>query len=106
MSDFFQYLYDFFTTDIYIFFAEAIQSFIVSFTVSFIEFKIWALAFAWDVGKDVITTFNISGKMQSALNSQPSDIKSLLLFFRIPEVLTNLLAGLAGRWALKFIPGV
>lgn len=104
MFEFFQQVSDFISTGIYEFFVNLFSWGIIKLTTASIEMKMWAAQFAWDIGKDVLKTFDLSGKITAAINGQPSEIQNLLYFFRIPEVLTNLLAGLAGRWALRFIP--
>lgn len=99
-----QEMLDFQSTGIYDILVGWASYFVTQATIGLIKFKIFMASFAWDIGKNILETFDISGKINSALGDQPSDIQNLLYFFRLPEFLTNLFAGFAGRWALRFMP--
>jgi hypothetical protein len=101
--EFYQATVDFFDTGIYELLTEFTAYLIISFTISFIESQIWLLSFSWDIAREILTTFDISGKIQTAFDETPSEIRSLLYFFRIPEVLTNIFSGLIGRYVFRFL---
>lgn len=106
MFEFFQSISDFFNEDIYQFCVDAFAWFVTWSTIALVQFKIWAVSFSWDVAKSILETFDISGKISSSMSSVPGDVQNLLFFFRVPEVITNLFAGLVGRYSMRFIPGM
>jgi len=103
VSEFFQAISDFFTTGIYDFAVSVTSYFITMLTIGKIESQIWLMGFAWDIAKDIIQTFDVSGKIQTAFDQTPSEIRSYLYFFRIPEVLTNIFSGLVGRYVFRIV---
>ncbi len=106
MFDFFQTILDFFTNDVFDLLSSFTDYLLAKGEILFIDIKTWLMEFSWGIAKNVLETFDISGQMSSAINGIPSDAQQILFFFRIPECITNLLAGFAGRWVLKLIPGI
>lgn len=106
MTEFFNFIHEFFTKDIFDFFSQAFEYMGVLLMTNGLELITWLLDMSFTIFSSVVSTFDISGSITSAMSSVPSDIQSYLFFFRIPEVITNLLGGLAGRFVLKLIPGI
>lgn len=96
-------IYEFITSGIYDFFVESFSWFATKLTIISIQFKVWILGFSWDVAKEILTTFDMSSKIQTAFDQVPSTERQLLYFFRLPEVISNLMAGLLGRYVFRFI---
>ncbi len=103
MFDILTNIYDFFVNGIYDLLVEFTTYVLIKLTVATIEFKIFILGFSWDIAQEVLSTFDLSSKIQSGFDSVPSNIRNMLYFFRLPEVITNLLGGFVGRYVFKFL---
>ena len=73
---------------------------------TYLDFVLWAVPFAWSIGSTVIQNLQISEHLNSAFGALPDTAANLLRFFRIPEVISNLLSAYVAKFVVKFIPGV
>ena len=103
MFELFTAVYDFITVGIYDYTTEALDFMVIKLEVAFYSIKELLISFGWSIISEVLTTFDVSGTIQEGFNSVPSDIQNTLYFFRMPEVITNLLAGVIGRFVLRLI---
>lgn len=78
---------DFLENGIYEFFEEALKQLVAYLVISFIQFKIWALGFAWDVAKTIMGNLNVGAYIDSAMSQLDSDLVSYLNFFRMLDAL-------------------
>lgn len=106
MFDFLQSISDWFQTGIYTFFQEAAVYLTTTALIWWVKVKIMGLEFAWTVAQSVLAGFQVSQKIASAFALLPSDVMSIVNFFRFPEAVNLLLSGAATRWVIKFVPGL
>ncbi len=103
MIEFFDSIYQFLTVGIYDLLVEFTSYILINLTISLIELKIFLLQFSWDIAKEILSTFDLSSKIQEGLDTVPTAERQLIYFFRLPEVISNLMAGLVGRFVFRFI---
>lgn len=103
--DFFDWVADIWNTGIYDFFTEFVEWFVIKLATLYIEMKIGAVQFAWDVAQGVMAELNISAAIEEAFGYLPSDTRAALTFFRVPESVNVLVSGLLTRFVLRFLPG-
>lgn len=104
MFDFFDFIYDFIASGIYEFYVDVTAFFLQKFTVWWIKAKIFGLVFAWDVAKVILQDLDLSSHIQSSWNLIDPAYKGTLTFFRIPEVINNLLTALTTKFVLRMLP--
>ena len=102
--DFLQSIIDFIQDGIYQLLMEFIGYVAAKAFIWWIETKIWAVTFAWGIFKEIASSLNVSGQIQNAMSNLPGQAYSLAMYFRIPECVNILLAGLGTRFILKFLP--
>ncbi len=76
---------------------------VVWLTISTIEFKTWALQFAWDIAKQVLIDLNFSTLVQNAFSALDSQIVAVLTFFRIPEVINIIASSAVTKYILRMV---
>lgn len=106
MFEFLQSISDFFTTDIYTFFEEASDYFIVSLLIWWLKAKLMALEMAWDIAQQVLDAFQISARISAAFGILPASAMSIVNFFRFPEAVNLIVGAAATRWVIKVVPGL
>lgn len=101
---FFDYIYNWLTNGIYDFATQAIAFLIKWATLAWLDGLIWSISFAWDIAKIILQELNISQYLNNAWGQLPGGVMQYVQFFRVPEVVMNLISGFATRYVLKFIP--
>jgi hypothetical protein len=104
ISNFFQFIYDFFAEGIYDFAVWAFAKFIEYSTKAFLEFAIWSLPFAWNTAKQIIIDLDLSSMINSAWSQLGSNTQGLATMLRIPECVNVLLSGAVTKYVLRFVP--
>lgn len=75
-----------------------------SFICLYLKLVLLMLNFYWDILKALIIDLNISGKLATSFGGFDNNIVNTILFFRIPEAIDMILAGLITRFVLRLIP--
>ena len=99
-------IYDWLTNGIFSFFSSAFSSLMEWLVVTAIHQMTWAIQFAWGIAQNVIQDLHISEQLNNSWSFLPASYKNSLTFFRIPEVLLNLISAYITKFVLKFIPGL
>lgn len=99
-----QAIYDFITSGIYEFWKEATVYLVKTAILFWIDVQIKSLEFAITIARGVLDSLNVSGHIQLAITSAPSELQQYLYFFRIPECINIILTGFVGRFVLKYVP--
>lgn len=103
VKGFFGFFKDFFNKDIYPFITKTIAEFIKAAMIHAIEFKIFALGFAWDIAKDLLISLNISSMINQAWGMLDSKLLQFMTFFRLPEGINLMISAYATRFVYKFL---
>lgn len=101
--DGFNAIIEFINQGIYDFFKELLARFVIWYTITLIEFKIWAIQFAWDIAKQVLIDLNFSAFINQAFSAIDSRIVSALTFFRIPECINILASAAVTKYILRMV---
>lgn len=102
---FFQEISDFITSGIYDFFVQAGIWILQKMIIGWLETKLWALKFSWDIASGFISSVGISDLVSQAFSGLPGTVMSAVSFFRIPEGINILLSCGVTRFVLRFVPG-
>ena len=100
-----EWLGDFFNammSDFYGWFTQFSAWFIIKSTTAYIEFKIWAISFSWDVAKEILISYDFSGFISRTLNLLPPQIQGPVRFLGIPEGITLLSQAAVTKYCLRF----
>lgn len=100
-----QALWDWITTGIYDFMVWVFTAFFEWWLLKLIVFKTWAIAFAWDVAKQVLVDLGFSDRLNAAWGGLSSGVGGFLAALSFPQALTILVTALVTRLALRLIPG-
>lgn len=100
---FFNDVSEFQNSGIYTFCTELFAQFVIYVTVAIIEFKIYAITFAWDVAKEVITQLNLSNSLTSAWSLIDSKTLQILSFFNIPDAINIIVSAKITKFVLRFL---
>lgn len=96
------YIADFVGSGIYDFFVEVFTELTIWGVTFYIEAKIFAIGFAWDVAAGLLETLDISRYIQQAWSSLDSQLVSFLTRYRIPEALNLIIQA----YLTRFVMGV
>ena len=103
---FFDFINDWLNDGIYVFFTEFLALFVKKALLEFMFFVQYVIPFAWGIAKVVLEDLSISSRIDSAWGLIDAGPRSWLYFFRLPEVLNNIVMGFTTRFVLRFIPFV
>ena len=106
MLDFFEFVKQWLTSGIYEFFQNAFASLIEWLVLGTIDFTIWSVQFAWGIAKTVLTDLQVSQHLNDAWAALPAPVAEKARFFRLTEVIINLLSGVVTKIVFRFIPGM
>jgi hypothetical protein len=98
-----QEIQDFRSTGIYHFFVEWFAETMKWFYVGWYKSKLFAITFAYDVAKEILTSLNMSRMIETAFNSLDSRVMQIVTFFRIPEAINIILSAYTTRMVLTFM---
>lgn len=104
IKTFFDWVYTFFTVDIYTMLQEGIMWIIGKLTILYFELKLEGMKLAWGVAKPLIENLHISDKIASALSALPPDYASLVAYLKLPDAINIILAGFLTRFILRWTP--
>ena len=102
MFEFFDYIYEFIAL-IPTLISDAIIYLAAQGFIFYIEAKLYAVTFAWDIAQVVIAELNISAQLQSVWGMIDSQTMNTLAFFRIPEALNLILAAFPTKLILRMM---
>jgi len=103
MEDFLIYINDWLESGQYTFFTSLTAHAVKSAILMKIQFLKMMIPFGWGVAKEVLTQLNVSDHIQSAWIILPTDIRTILTFFNVPEFINTVLTGFATRLVLKML---
>lgn len=106
MFEFFDFIGTWLTTGIFDFFSKAIIWAFEKYTIWQYEHLVWALQFSWSIAANILSDFNISGKIAAGLSFLPPQAAGFVAYTRLPECINILVSGAATRFVLRFIPFV
>lgn len=98
------WLADFFNSfmhDISAFFTSLATWAIAHLIVSYIEFKIFLIKFAWGVAQQVLISLDFASLINKAFSNFSPEVQSRLAFLGVPEGLTLI----AQTWVARFTLG-
>jgi hypothetical protein len=101
--DVFNQIQNFITDGIYQLLVEFTAWAIKKMVIASIQFKIWALGFAWDVAQEIITSLNINTYLNAAWGSLHADTLAMFQFFKIPEAVQMLLSASVTKFVFRFL---
>lgn len=99
----FQFIYDWFTVDVYNFVQEGVEYVLLKLIWMRIKFIIWIYGTAWSVAATLIADLRIVANWHLALSFIPPQMKSTLEFFNIFTGLSWTFNALATRFVMRFI---
>lgn len=102
MIEFINEMYAWVTHGIYDFVIEVYAWIVIKISIFQIKASIASMQFAWDVSKEIFTQLNISGEMQSVLNSLPADLVNKLNFFNVINGINLLINAVITRFVMRF----
>lgn len=100
--NFFQFLYDFFTNGMQVFFISLLVYVGKHLVLSYIEFKLLMLDVGIQIAQAVLADLTVSEFVQNAYNSLDSKTLNMLAFFGVPAALKNIITALLTRFVLSF----
>lgn len=106
MSDFFNYIADFFSSGIYDFFGDLLVALLEWVVVLLLSTTKFCVSFGWGIVKVIIQDLNLSGSINSAWSGLPADVRFILVSFRIPEGINIIFSSFITRFILNLIPGL
>lgn len=106
MLDFFDWLYQFFIDGLWVYVSSAIEYLTQHIMLAFFQISLWLTFQAWEAGKLLLSSYNVSAMLTSAYSALPADVSSMLGFFRIPECINILLSAGATKLVLRATPFV
>lgn len=92
-----KFIIDFIANGIYDFFYNAAKEIVAYMVIGYIEFKIWAMQFSWDVAKTIMQNLRIGDQINTALSGLDSTVISYLNFFRVFEGLNLIIQAYVTR---------
>lgn len=98
-----QYILDWLSTGIYVFFEEAFKEATAWYVVAVVKAKIYMVGFAWDVAKIVLENIGLSQFINTAWGSLNPKLIGYLTFFKMPEALNIVIQAYATRFVLTVI---
>ncbi len=101
--EFFQFISDWLTVDIYPFLEEVFAQLITWVLVWKIKAQIFFVSFSWGVAKNILINIGLSGVISSAWASLDSQLVGYLTFLRLPECINLLLQAIVTRFVLNFM---
>jgi hypothetical protein len=101
---FFVYLADFLTGGLYDLITDSFSFLVQKITIWSIELTILSLQFSYDVAKSMLVDLNISAILNATYVTFDSNTLFYLTAVRFPEIVNNLLSGLATGFVMGFLP--
>lgn len=102
---FLDWIYQWFTVDIYEFFKSMIEAIMDYLGLLFIGLLEKIVDFAWTFTDGLLSTLNFDSQMDSAWAALPAESASMLQFFNVPEFLAIIFSAFATKFVLRFLPG-
>ena len=102
--DFVVFFIDYLSNGVFDVLSKVLTYWIQQFTVWSIEWSIFVLALSFDVGSNLLNDLNISTVLNSAYSNLDNNTIYFLSVLRFPEIVNNILSGLATGFAMSFIP--
>lgn len=106
ISHFFDWLTAWFTHGLYDFAVWAFSGFVKYVTLSALTFALWALPFAYDTARQIMTDLNINTYLQNAWSGLDSDYLAYATLLQIPASINLMVSAMITRYVLRFIPFV
>jgi hypothetical protein len=100
--DIFQFIYDWFTIDVYNFVMEILTYLTFKLIVLRIEMSIWAYSFFWGVAKVMMEDLGVASRFASTLNAIPPDIRANLEYFNVFTGLQWIFQAFTTKFIMKF----
>jgi hypothetical protein len=102
--NFFDSVDQFIDQGIYDLMSWAFAQFIELSVISFIDFVMWVMPFAWSVARQIIIDFDLSALLDSAWSALPFQLQGLATVLKIPESVNLLISAYFTRFVLRYIP--
>ncbi|THG82149.1 DUF2523 domain-containing protein [Pseudomonas sp. A-1] len=103
-TQFFQAGWDWINEGIY----QLLKDFLVVLTkaaiYAYLKATVLCLEVAKEVVQDIFADLNFSSRVESAYNSIPSNVRSTLDFFGVPQAITVILSAIPTKLAMRFVP--
>ena len=106
MNDFFDYIAGWLDSDLYEFAVEWTAVFVKEATLATIGWTILAVQFAWDVAQQIMDDIGFSAFIANMYSGFDSQLMNVLLWFRIPEVVSVTINAYVTKYVMRWIPGV
>lgn len=71
--------------------------------VFYLEYKLWALEFAWAIASVLLDGLDISSKLDLAWGAIDSTMLNVLTFFKVPEGLNVIISAFTTRFVMDLI---
>jgi hypothetical protein len=92
-----------FFSDIYQLLVQFAAWFAVKMAVSWLEFKLFMLAFSWDIAREILINIQFSEFISSAFNSLPPMMKGILLYVQLDKGLAIMTQAFVTRFLLNMM---
>ena len=89
---------------IYDFVTESFAYFIESMTLLLFDYYYEVIKFSWDVSLNIMEDLGFSAMLSNMFSHFDSAILDLLLFFRVPEVVSVIVNAYITRYVMSWIP--
>jgi hypothetical protein len=101
--DFFQWIYEWFTVDLYAFVEDTVIYLTYKLIWMRIKFLVWFYGFAWSVASLLIADLQLAIRLSTAVSYLSPTLQANLEFFKVFTGLTWMLQAFATRFTLKFL---
>lgn len=106
MFEFFDYLYEWFTSGLYDFAMQFVAWALKKMLIFYYEAAVASIEFAWGTVQIVLDDLNISSFLLDSISDMPVTVQQVIVFFRIPEFINLILSALGTRLVLRIVPFV
>lgn len=102
--EFFQYIWDFFTSGIYEFTKEAFKAATKVAIYAYFQGLLMAIEIAYEVFDEIMSDLGVTQAISNYWSSVDSDVRGMLSFFGIPDAINMLTSAIGTRFVMRFIP--
>ena len=102
--DFFQYIWDWFTSGIYEFSKDFLKAATKVAIYAYFQSMLLAIEVGYEVFQELMSNLGVSQTIHQYWGSVDSDVRSLLSFFGIPDAVNMLTSAIGTRFVMRFIP--
>jgi hypothetical protein len=106
MTEFYDYIAGWLDSDLYQLAVEWMALFVKEMTLATIEWTTLAVIFAWDVAQQIMEDIGFSEFIAGMYAGFDSQLMNVLLWFRIPEVVSITVNAYVTKYVMRWIPGV